>query len=133
MPLESWAAKLNTCALKGKKVALALMTFKASIRPNAMDKSNMMILKSVIKEVQPANLAYVITFVDEAPKTYTMDKIKKFFDALFEHLPEFTVPDEKNIFLFHGKGETPTTHEEYEQWVKSLLPEAEKTSAKITD
>ena len=62
-----------------------------------------------------------------------MDKIKKFFEALFEHLPEFTVPDEKNIFLFHGEGNTPTTHEEYEEWVMNLLPAAGKTSAKVTE
>ena len=60
-----------------------------------------------------------------------MDKIKKFFVALFEHLPEFTVPDEKNIFLFHGEGNYATTHEEFEQWVTGLLPEAVKTNAKV--
>ena len=78
-------------------------------------------------------MAYCITFVDENPGRYTMKKIKGFFEHLFKHTSEFKVPDEKNIFLFHGEGETPTKHEEYEQWVKNLLPEAEKTSAKVTE
>ena len=97
----------------------------------------MMVLKSVVEEIQPANLAYVITFVDLDPENYTKEKIKAFFEHLFKFTPEFKVPEDKSIFLFHGKdgknGYTKaTTHAELNGWVEGLLPEAEKTQATVT-
>lgn len=56
-----------------------------------------------------------------------------FLNELFSFLPkDFQCPDEKNVFLFHGRGDTPTEPAVIQQWVKGMLPQAMKTNASVT-
>ena len=80
MPLATWAAKLNSSEYRNKPVALVLMCLRAKIRPSAEDRTNVQVMLSAIKELNPKNVCDVITFIDEAPDRYTKPSQMTFLD-----------------------------------------------------
>jgi hypothetical protein len=133
MLLPAWAGKLNASSVKGRKVALVLMVFKAALRPTAQDKTNFLIMQEAIKEIQPENICHVMTFVDENPKRYTIEKEMEFLEQLYKFLPGQVAPKQENVFLFKGEGDSSlpeTTPEELDQWLASIIP---AKLAKVTD
>ena len=92
MPLPTWAGKLNASAIKGRPVGLVLMVIKAAIRPSAQDKTNILIMQEAIQHVNPANVCNVITFVDENPKKYTIEKEMAFLNTLFGYIKNSPAP-----------------------------------------
>lgn len=105
MPLATWVGKLNASTIKGRPVALVLMVLKAAIRPTAQDKTNILIMQEAIEQIKPENVCNVITFVDENPQTYTIEREMLFLEKLFSYIEGAPKPKQENVFLFKGKSQ----------------------------
>lgn len=74
-----------------------------------------------------------MTFIDENPKRYTIEKEMEFLEQLYKFLPGQAAPKQENVFLFKGEGDSSvpeTTPEELDQWLTSIIP---TKLAKVTD
>ena len=80
-------------------------------------------MHEAIVGIKPENLACVITSVEQDEK-YTLEYAMEFVNEIFwlfkNKEKPIKVPPKENFFLFHGKGETPTKHEDLLAWIKKI-------------
>ena len=66
-----WMQAFKQSGLGGSRVDLCLLVVKSAIRPNKEDKFNLQLILQVVKKLEAKNLAFVFTFSDTSPMSFS--------------------------------------------------------------
>ena len=94
MPIGTWIEELKEDGMKNRKINLCLIVLMQKVRPDTLDKSNILITMEALNNIRPENLGIVFTHCDENPgftKTIAHNIISSLVNSLSND--GYSVPD----------------------------------------
>ena len=67
MPIGTWIEELKEDGMKNRKINLCLIVMMQKVRPDTLDKTNILITMEALNNIQPENIGIVFTRCDENP------------------------------------------------------------------
>ena len=67
MGIGTWIEELKEDGMKNRKINLCLILMMQKIRPDTLDKSNLLITMEALNNIKPENIGIVFTHCDENP------------------------------------------------------------------